>query len=307
MALFHNHAGFNITGNKLQLVEVNYKNNNFYLENIDEEYFDEFFDLSNKETKLISILQSAFDKLTTRKSLNCSHISFALPHDFFKIVELPFDGVLTSKDLKDHFKWELSILFPSFDKDDFIVQHIEISDTRSPGMKKALVIALLKPYLKIIHKFCVRNNSLLKYVDNAHVATNSILFLEKTSQNNYTYLSVYVSEKKVSLMLLKGNVPFYFKIYSKINTSEISTKLLSELENLKKIDINFDLIKQSYIAGEDVSNDLHLQLSDELKLQFIKVNPFLKISTKSNIQHNAFLNEKFNSFTAAAGIAFRLI
>jgi len=63
MALYHNHVGLHISKSKLQLVEVINKNNNFILGNVDEEYFPEFLSFEDRESKIISILQSAFDGL----------------------------------------------------------------------------------------------------------------------------------------------------------------------------------------------------------------------------------------------------
>ncbi len=41
MSILQDHAGINITGSKLQLVELNFENDRLLLENVDEENFSE--------------------------------------------------------------------------------------------------------------------------------------------------------------------------------------------------------------------------------------------------------------------------
>ena len=70
MNAFENHAGFNISSSRLQMVEVNFKSDQFHLENVDEVYFNEPLDFTHdKETKINSLLQSAYNELLIRKAL----------------------------------------------------------------------------------------------------------------------------------------------------------------------------------------------------------------------------------------------
>ena len=208
MSFFKNHAGFNITGAKLQLVEVDYKESDshagFFLENVDEEFFTEFWDLSFTETKIINILQNAFNEIILRKPLQTNFISFSLPNNFFKIFQLPVDSKITDLDLREHLKWELTVLYPDCDPENFIIRHTENIDFTNKKIKQAVVFAALKKYLKIVHKFSVRNNLVLKYADNAHVTADT--FLQSKSA-----VSILLDEKIFSLSVLKNKNLQFFK------------------------------------------------------------------------------------------------
>jgi len=81
---FENHAGFNISSSRLQVVEVNFRNDQFFLHNIDEVYFDDHINfLEDKETKITSLLQSAFNELVIKNPLSSSLVSFTLPLSCF--------------------------------------------------------------------------------------------------------------------------------------------------------------------------------------------------------------------------------
>lgn len=68
MAGFENHIGFNLSGTKLQIVEVNYLNDQFRLVNVDETYFNDPINFEiDKETKVGALLQGAFDELLIKK------------------------------------------------------------------------------------------------------------------------------------------------------------------------------------------------------------------------------------------------
>ena len=88
--MFNNHAGINLTESKLQLVEICYKEDSFYLENVNQSVHFESLTPDFPESKIISILQESFNKLTKKKPLASKNISFALPNNFFNIFEVPF-------------------------------------------------------------------------------------------------------------------------------------------------------------------------------------------------------------------------
>ena len=307
MALFQNHAGFNLFGSKLQLVEVNYKTKNFCLENIDEEYFSEFLDLSIKETKFISVLQNAFDEIILRKPLNTNYVSFSLPHEFFRIAEIPYDATLIGEDLIDHLKWEISLLYPDYEARDYIVQYIDTKSGDNGTAKQAIVIAAIKKYLKIIHKFCVRNNLILKFIDNSHIASNSVIWLDNPASNNDYYVNIMLGRLNLSVILLKDNLPVYFKIKHLQSAADVIPKLLYEMGNLKDKKITLNSVKKVYISGDHISDNIIHRLEKALNISLIKYNPFNYIEANPALHENEFYTDKFNSFTSAAGIALRLI
>lgn len=307
MSFFQNHAGFNITDSKLQLVEVCYKDDNILLENVDEEYFDEFLDLSAKETKLISILQNAYNEIALRKPILSSTVSFTLPQSFFKIVELPIDDTLTKDDFIDHLKWEASVLYPEYQPQDFVIQHIPLEDGLLHEHKSVILIAVIKRYLKILHKFCLRNNLKLGYVDNVHIASNMFVQIESTALGADKAVSLYIGEKAFSLILLNNNMPVHHSVRVLKSPSDILDLITEDLERLKNLGYGTDEINQIYAAGENISDNLMQQVKERLGITIIKYNPFGKLTPSSHVSENDYYTDYYNTFTAPAGIAIRQI
>ena len=83
MSTLTNQTGLSITEDKVQLVEIISKENTFYLENVDEEYFEESLFENTKESKFIHILQNAFNEIILRKPLTSGKISITIPPSFF--------------------------------------------------------------------------------------------------------------------------------------------------------------------------------------------------------------------------------
>jgi len=88
---FENHAGFNITSTKLQVVEVTGESGKLKLSNLSEVFFNVPLDFdTDKETTLLAKLQSAYDELKISSKLISKTISVALPLKLFLIIQLPF-------------------------------------------------------------------------------------------------------------------------------------------------------------------------------------------------------------------------
>ena len=307
MSFFSSHAGINITGNKIQLVEIDYKETDtpeeqagFYLENVDEEFFTEFLDLSFSETKIINILQNTFNELILRKPLETNNVSFSFPHNFFKIFQLPIDSAVTSTDLKDHLKWEVSVLYPEFDQDSFIIRHVENTSDPNQKVKHAVVFAAFKKYLKIIHKFCARNNLLLKFIDNAHVTANVFLLNESVDS---AVESILLDEKMFSISVLKNKQLEFFKTYHINSIAEFLDILKDELDTLNR----FNIENGVYISGNFISENLLNKLNELTGREHKLLNPFEKLKTSKSLNPDEFLNKKPHTFTSAAGIALRLV
>lgn len=306
MSFFRNHAGFNITGAKLQLVEVDYKESDtsaepagFYLENVDEEFFTEFWDSNFTETKIINILQNAFNEIVLRKPLQTNFISFSLPNNFFKIFQLPVEAKITDSDLREHLKWEVSVLYPDYDSESFIIRHIENYNGEDKKVKQAVVFAVLKKYLKIVHKFSVRNNLILKFADNAHVAADTFLL-------NKSAVSILLDEKTFSISVLKNNNLQFFKTYKINSVTEVPAILKEEINSFPiiKSGIGNNLI---YMSGDFVSESLLNKLGEVTGYKFLLLNPFEKLKIPSSLKTSDFINDKSHTFSSAAGMALRLI
>ncbi len=307
MSFFKGHAGLNISGSKLQIVEIDYKEDQFILENVDEEYFSEFWTLSDSETKIITILQRAYNEIILRKPLNSYYVSFSLPDDIFKILEIPFETALSNTDLKKHIDWELSVLFPNNRSEEFSCQFIEKDNILLNGRKNILLIIILKKYLKIFHKFTVRNNLKLKFVDNAHIAATSIISLENQDQIESKYLSVLVSEKTISVIVVQNGNPVYFKISNVKSASEIVNTIAEEIQKVSNHGIDYSQIVNFYISGESVSEYLLHAVKEKMGISLIKLNPFNVLKISETINENEIYRQKYNSFTPSTGIALRKV
>ena len=171
MNSFENHAGLNISSSRLQIVEINFKSDQFQLENVDEAYFNEPLNLEHdRETKINTLLQGAFNELLIRKALKCDFVSFTLPLDLFYIMQVPYDNTLLHQDLVEEFRWEYSILYPYLQANDLVIQYMEIEKNKLNEAGTAIVIALPRKYLQIIHNFCAHNKLKIRFIDNAHIA-----------------------------------------------------------------------------------------------------------------------------------------
>ncbi len=304
--MFKNHAGINLTETKLQLIEISFKDDSFYLENIDQALHSENLSSDCAEDKLIEILQSSFSKIIKKKPLNSHNVSFSLPNNFFKIFEVPYDESLVKKDLHEHFRWEISVLFPECDKGNFFIQHIEIDKSTARREKKAIVFAVDKNLVTAINKFSARNSLSLKYIDNAHLASNAFLYLNRKKRENEIALSIYVDQKYSSLSALDGVSPFYFKVLdsSAQNIFEGLTDAVNRLGDYNLTISDFDRI---LLYGQDLTDDFENKLKHFFGPHLTIINPFERLKTEEQIMNNPLFRIKYNSFTAAAGIAVRIV
>jgi hypothetical protein len=289
MPIFQNHAGFCIARSKLQLIEIDFRKENFYLENVDEELFGEELDPLNRETKFISILQNTYNTLTIRKILNTRNVSFALHHDLFKVIEIPFDSTLTERDLIEHFNWELQLLFPSEIPDDYFIQYVDVDKSNLRKEKCAIVLAINRRLLNLINKFCVKNNLVLRLADNIHFATNVFITLDNQSVKNEIYLSVLIEEKDFSVIIMDEKNPIHFSVKQYSDNADLLTKMKSIIDKLGKYDLSVDNITKSYVFGNNAGDEL---------IEKIKISPLL--------YENRYFVESNNSFAPAAGVALRL-
>jgi Tfp pilus assembly PilM family ATPase len=304
--VFNNHAGINLTESKLQVVEINYRDDSFYLENVDQIIHTESFTPALEEEVALSILQKSYDRLNKRKQLITKNISFSLPNNFFKIFEIPYDDSLVKKDLLEHFKWELSILFPESNPENFLLQHIEIDKSSFRSEKRAIVIAIDKNHVALLNKFCERNDLQLKFVDNVHLASNAFLYLEKPTINNEVCLTIYIDQKYSSLSGVEGVHPFYFKVLNP-QSQNIFDELTTAITKMEEFKLHLNDFKKVLLYGQDIAEEFENKLKAFFGLPLKKVNPFERLKVDEQMKNNPFYRIKYNSFTAAAGIAIRII
>jgi Tfp pilus assembly PilM family ATPase len=305
--VFENHVGINITSSKIQLVEIIFDSGRFYLNNIDEEYFSEFIDFNDKETKLLSVIQSSFDDMMLRRQIKSRFVSFTIPHDQFLFAQLPYDKTLVASDLTEHFKWELSVLYPNERPEELALQHIEINKNKIALFDAVILIALKKRIIKLLNQFCINNKLKLKYVDNAHLAADvSSLLSGKVCETALT-LSACISENFLSVEYMLGSDPIRFKVYPLNHAGEIIPILKDELRS--KIDFNIQprMISRAVVLGDNITDSFIEQSRSQLNIQFKKINPFDKIAINEEIAESGYLLNKSFSFSSAAGIAYRLV
>jgi hypothetical protein len=303
---FDSHAGFTITSSKLQLVEIVNEKNKFFLHNVDEAYFNEPLNFEkDKETKIFSLLQSAFNEMQIKQPLKSGSVSFTLPLDYFLIFQSIYDNTLLHNDLIEEFQWELSILYPFVSAKDYAVQYMEIEKNNIVTQNTAMVVAVQRKILQLLFKFASENNLKLKFIDNSHFASERALSVSEPLTDKTLTLSVYFNNKYLSLIYSSLGKPFHFRNYQLTSAGEIPALLQKELLFKDQININKNLIDAAYIAGEDISQSMAQSLSRSAGLDFIHFNPFNKIKPFSRLVDNNYFTEKYNSFSPAAGIAFR--
>lgn len=306
MPLFQNHVGINLTETKLQLVEINCKQDKFYLENVDQLVFKEPVLPTTDLERLINILRDSFSKIIQKKTITSNLLSFTLPNNYFHVVEIPYDDSLTKSDLLDHIKWELSVLYPMYDKDDFFIQYIEVNKSTVRPENKIIVFAIRKKIVGAINLFCKENKFELKYIDNAHLASNAFLHLDRELKKEDITFSFYIDQHYSSLIVFEGLTPFYFKIFNK-NGSDFFEQLDDALGKLASINIIKENIKKATMCGQTVTNEFTENISKSLGVALTKINPFEKLFAEEKVKSNPLYLTQFNSFAAATGIAIRIV
>jgi Tfp pilus assembly PilM family ATPase len=307
MTGFENHAGLNISSSKLQLVEINYEDEQFRLVNIDEAYFNDPIDLENdKDTKISALLQGAFDELLINKPLKAESISFTLPFELFHVMQVPYDNTLLYQDMIEQFRWEFSVLYPYISTKNLVLQYMEIEKNSFNIMPTSIVFGIQRKYLQMLHNFCRKNNLKLKFIDNLHIAAERALSVCNALIYKGLTLSIYFNNRFLSILYAFNGKPISFKIIPLNDASEIMEHLLRETKPTPSLKIERNQIEAAFICGDEISGSVVRTLNKTLGLDFILFNPFDKIKPASNLFDNKFYLEKYNSFSSAAGIAFRL-
>lgn len=302
-----NQTGFKITDSQLQKVELLVQNNFAVIDNIDEAYFSETLDFTlGQETKISALLQGAFNELQVRNPIQTAVVSFSLPYNLFLSALLPYDNSLLSQDIMWELRWELSILFPTYHIDDFVIQYFEIPKNKYLNSNLLFVAAIPRKFLHILHNFCSRNKLKLKFVDYSHLASDRALALNYANFSGGLTLSVYYGNRVLSLIFYLDGKPFYFKIKKEINASEIVKNILKEIEPSEMLNSQPLNFTSAYISGDDITEAACNSISQKINLKLIYFNPFQKLQSSPLLTENHLFKEKFNSFSPAVGIALRL-
>ena len=307
MAGFFVHAGLNVSGTKLQVVEVLGSPDGVRLDNLNEVVFAEPINYkSDNEIKILTQFQTAFDEFRISKPFKSKKLSFSLPLEMFYIAQLPFDSTLLHRDIMEVIRWEFSVMFPFLNPEELILQYLEVEKNMIFTKNTALVYAIERKYLKILNKFCVQNDLNFGYIDNAHLASERALALSDSIIKQGLKLSVYVTEKLLSIILSLDGKTISQKVHKLESQNDIRKFLERELSPTQSKNIMKGLVQEAYITGENVSESLAKKLTEETGIAFISFNPFDKITPNPKILESIFYSQKFNSFSSAAGIAYRI-
>lgn len=305
MPQFETRAGFCISESKLQLVEVAFNGGEFFLQNINEVYFDEPLLMNEeKETKTLSLLQTAFNELILSTPLSTNQASFSLPLNLFKTVQLPFDNSLLYKDLMYEFQWEFSVMFPHINKEDFVLQFYEIEKNFFVNENYAIVVATLRKHLKTILDFCKKNQLRLTFIDNAHFAADRSLSANSALNQDAVVLSLCLAQNILSVEMLFYGKPFYIKWFSIKNVMEIIPSIKSALTSIPSL--KQDQINYAVHVGEDFRPALVSQIEQNLGLTLKPMDPFALMNLDEETVQKNRLAENSNRFSSAAGIAYRI-
>ena len=308
MAEFNVHAGLNISNTKLQLVEIIGSHGEVRLDNLNEIVFAEPINFkSDKEVKILSLVQVALDEIRIKKPIKSRTLSFSLPLEMFHITQLPYDNTLLHRDIVEEFKWEYSVMFPHIKDEEIVIQFYEVDKNMIYTKNTALVYVIERKYLRLFHKLCEQNNFKLGYVDNVHLASERALVLSNSCINNGLSMSVFVSKNNLSIILSLDGKPISQKVHSHNNFDNILSIIQNELSSSESKNLTKGLIEASYITGERIPDSLLKSLNAETGLDFIAFNPFDKLTATLKIQESPLYLQRFNTFSSAAGIAYRIV
>jgi len=284
------HVGFNITENKLQLIEVVEKSKKFYLEIVDEEIFPELLNFQSSD--FIDILQTAFDNLNQRNQLKSKKVSVALPADLFRIFSFPLEASLDEIKLSEQIEWEFSMLFPTLSFSDHIIRQKKISKGIN-SYPEILVIAIDQKPVKTLYDFLIGNNLALQFIDYAHFTSD--LLIKKSNS-----ISIYASKNAISCCSYTSNELIGFRKFEPNNNVNLIDYLNNSISQMDNNLIEF------FISGDVKFDALQREIEDSLKINFNIIDPFSRIQlSESFIQNDHFINQK-DLFSSAAGICFRI-
>jgi len=301
------HAGLNVSGTKLQVVEVLGSPDDVRLDNLNEVVFAEPIDYkSDNETKILTQLQAAFDEFSLSKPVKSRKLSFSLPLEMFYISQLPFDNTLLHTDIMEEFKWEFSIMYPFLIPEELILQYLEIEKNMIFTKNTAIVYAIERKYLKMLNNFCLQNDSNLGYIDNAHLASERALALSDSFIKQGLRLSVYVEKEHLSIILSLDGKTISQKVYKLESENDIRQIIEQEISPTQSKNIIKGMVQAAYITGELVTDALAKKLTEKTGINFSSFNPFDKLTTTPKIIESLLYSQKFNSFSSAAGIAYRI-
>ncbi len=301
MIAFDSHAGFTFSNVKLQVTEITNRQNQFFITNLDEIYFNDEIDFTkDKETKITSLFQTAFEELLIKNSITSNAVSFSLPQELFITAQLPFEKTLLHSDLIKEFRWQLSLLHPYLNWNDYVIRFHEVDRRFTGANDVALVFALNRKHINFITNFCRKNYLKPKFIDHCHLAANNLIITDSSAKAE-KLLSFYISEKILSVVISDNSSLIHYEDIPITNIQEIRnliTDVLNKIINLK--------LDQAYLFGNTISHSAAQILSETTGIDFVIMNPFTKLKADLRLMTNKFYTESNHLFSASAGTAVRV-
>jgi hypothetical protein len=256
-----------------------------------------------KEAKYIHILQNSFNEIILRKALNSDSIIITLPPSFFKVIELPSDKNLNKNDLNEYIKWELLKLYPTKKENYFSFDKLIIETPKSESYNRTLVFSIPSVFLKIVHKFAVRNNLKLKSIDNAHTA--AIRFFINDFIND-SKLSVYLEYGTFSYFLIENASITFEKTIKYKNISEITKITKDVIDEILNRGLNRNDITGLVLQGNFINDELKNNLKNSLSIDLHEIDPFSKLTINENISNDLITDQNRIRFLPAISAALRI-
>lgn len=307
MTALENRAGIHITSTKIQYVEFAFRNQEYILEYLDEAYFDEELQLrTDKETKLLSKIQSAFNEIAANHKVNAKSLFVALPPECFHIMRVPYDNTLLRQDLLTQFTWEFTQLFPHESAEDYSIQFYEIEDAHFTKRNYSIITALHRRFLRVAKSFAQKNSFLLEAVRYSHFSSDSALLLNYPAVNEGMYLSLLLENAVLSFELLMNGKPVYLRTRQMKSEGELRQILKAELETLSQYNIDREQISSAFLFADRLTPAFVSSIEEHTGLKIFPVNPFKRFTIHAKLSTSKVLKEHFYSFAPAAGACYRL-
>lgn len=307
MTTLENRSGIYITSTKIEYVEFVFRNQEYVLEYLDEAYFDEELQLQvDKETKLLSKLQAAFNEISAKHKVNAKSLYISLPPECFHIMRVPYDNTLLRQDLLTQFTWEFSQLYPQEPAEEYAIQFYEIEDPHFTERDYSIITALHRRYLRVAKSFAQKNSFLLEAVRYAHFSGDSALLLNYPAVNEGIYISLLLENSYLSFELLMNGKPVYLRKRHLKNEGELRQVLKSEIETLSQYNVEPGQISSAFLFADRLTPSFVSSLEENTGLKIFPVNPFKRFTIQAKLSTSKVLKEHFYSFAPAAGACYRL-
>jgi Tfp pilus assembly PilM family ATPase len=295
--------GFAFTNVKLQVTEISAVQNQFKVSRIDEVYFNEEIDFAkDKETKITSLLQAAIEELSINNSITSNSASFSLPQELFVTARLLFEESLLHSDLLEQFRWNLSIMYPYLNWNDYVINYYEVDGKYFASGDIAIVFALNRKYIKIINDFCSRNNLKLKFMDHCHLSSSNILNMNVLNKTD-NHFSIYIAQKMLSVLVSVEGKIIYYEDFPIKSVHEVLSVVKDKVIELNQWHLIFT---GAFLFGDTTSGIIAKALTEATGISFNLVNPFSQLKVDANLMTDKYYTETNHFFSPSAGVATRI-